>query len=62
MRTSLLERALLVVAGLVMVYPRWIQDLVGLALVALVVALQVWRQRSAPAPVLAAVVSKDGTR
>ena len=51
-RTTLLERSLLVGAGLVMVYPSWVQDVVGLSLCAVAVTLQAWRQRSAGVPVL----------
>jgi TRAP transporter 4TM/12TM fusion protein len=39
-KTTLLEQVLLVAAGLVLVYPGWIQDVVGFALFAVVVALQ----------------------
>jgi TRAP transporter 4TM/12TM fusion protein len=45
-RTTLLERGLLVGAGLVMVYPHWVQDVVGLSFCAVAVMLQAWRQRS----------------
>ncbi len=47
-RTTHLERALLVAAGLVLVYPGWLQDLIGFALFGLAAALQA-RGRPAPA-------------
>jgi TRAP transporter 4TM/12TM fusion protein len=39
-RTTRLEQSLLVVAGLVLVYPGWLQDLIGFGLFALAVILQ----------------------
>ncbi len=45
-RTTRLEQALLVVAGLVLVYPGWLQDLIGFGLFALAVILQVRRRHS----------------
>jgi TRAP transporter 4TM/12TM fusion protein len=49
-RTSRVEQALLVVAGLVLVYPGWLQDVVGFALFAVVAALQALGVRSAATP------------
>ena len=54
-RTARLEQALLVVAGLVLVYPGWLQDLIGFGLFALVAVLQArGRRRAAGEPLLAA--------
>jgi TRAP-type uncharacterized transport system fused permease subunit len=47
MKTTWLERGLLVAAGLVLVYPSLVQDLIGLGLFALAVALQYLHRRSA---------------
>lgn len=47
-KTTHLERALLVAAGLVLVYPGWLQDLIGFVLFGLVAALQA---RGRPAPI-----------
>jgi len=53
-KTSLLEQALLVAAGLVLVYPGWLQDLIGFGLCAFAVLLQALRRRPPEAgPVLA---------
>jgi TRAP transporter 4TM/12TM fusion protein len=52
-RTARLEQALLVVAGLVLVYPGWLQDLIGLGLFALAAALQARRGRRGAPPLLA---------
>ncbi|OGB90708.1 MAG: hypothetical protein A3H39_09010 [candidate division NC10 bacterium RIFCSPLOWO2_02_FULL_66_22] len=54
-KTTHFERALLVAAGLVLVYPGWLQDVIGFVLFGLAAALQA-RGRGAPAghPVLAA--------
>jgi TRAP-type uncharacterized transport system fused permease subunit len=46
MKTTLLERGLLVAAGLVLVYPSLLQDLVGLTLFALAAVLQYQHRRS----------------
>jgi TRAP-type uncharacterized transport system fused permease subunit len=43
------ERALLLVAGFLLAYPSWMADLVGIALVAAVLAVQVLRPRPLPA-------------
>ncbi|HEY5633144.1 MAG TPA: TRAP transporter permease [Burkholderiaceae bacterium] len=42
------ERPLLIIAALVLIKPGWITDLVGLALIAIVLASQRWVRRSAP--------------
>jgi TRAP-type uncharacterized transport system fused permease subunit len=48
-RTNLAERAMLVVAGFLLVYPKALFDAIGFALVALVVAMQLMRRDPAPA-------------
>ncbi len=48
-RTGWIERALLIVAGLLLVYPTSAADVAGLVLVLVAVALQ-WRKRRAPRP------------
>jgi TRAP transporter 4TM/12TM fusion protein len=54
--TSVTERVLLIVAGLVMVYPNWLHDVVGLAVLLAAVGLHVRRTPPlATPPVLAAV-------
>lgn len=45
-RTTPLEQGLLVVAGLVLVYPGWLQDLIGFGLFVLAVILQMRRRHS----------------
>jgi TRAP-type uncharacterized transport system fused permease subunit len=54
MKTTWLERGLLVAAGLVLVYPSLVQDLIGLGLFALAVALQYLHRRSTPGRLSAA--------
>ena len=49
-RTNLAERLLLVVAGFLLVYPRAAFDIVGAAMVALVVVLQLLRRTPAAQP------------
>jgi TRAP-type uncharacterized transport system fused permease subunit len=49
-RTLLAERWMLIVAGFLMVYPTATSDLVGFALIALVVLLQLLRREAAPRP------------
>ena len=47
---SLLERAMLLVAGLVLVYPGTTANIIGYSIVAVVVASQfLWRSRVKPA-------------
>jgi TRAP-type uncharacterized transport system fused permease subunit len=46
-RTSLAERLMLIGAGLLLVYPAGAADLAGVALVAVVVAMQRWPRRAA---------------
>ena len=46
MKTTWLERGLLLAAGLVLVYPSLIQDVIGLALFASAGALQYFRRRA----------------
>jgi TRAP-type uncharacterized transport system fused permease subunit len=48
-RTGWIERTLLIVAGLLLVYPTSAADVAGLVLVLVAVALQ-WRKRRAPRP------------
>ncbi|GAB3771226.1 TRAP transporter fused permease subunit [Ramlibacter monticola] len=48
-RATRLERALLIVAGILLAYPGWIADLVGIALVIAVLAIQVLRPLPQPA-------------
>jgi TRAP-type uncharacterized transport system fused permease subunit len=48
-RASRIERVLLVVAGVLLAYPGWIADLVGIALVLAVAALQLLRPLPQPA-------------
>jgi TRAP-type uncharacterized transport system fused permease subunit len=48
-RTTLIERLMFVVAGLALVYPTPMADLLGLALVAGAVAMQFMRGRAVPA-------------
>ena len=49
-RTTWIERTLLVAGGLVLVYPGWLQDVIGFGLLALAVGLQILRSRAqAPA-------------
>jgi len=45
-RTSWLEQGLLIAAGLVLVYPGWLQDLIGFGLFALAAGLQALGRRS----------------
>ena len=47
MKTTWLERGLLIAAGLVLVYPSLAQDMIGLGLFALAAALQYLHRRSA---------------
>ncbi len=47
-RTTLVERALLVAGGLVLVYPGWMADTVGFTCCGLVLALQSLRRAAAP--------------
>jgi TRAP-type uncharacterized transport system fused permease subunit len=54
MKTTWLERGLLVAAGLVLVYPSLLQDLIGLTLFALAAALQYLHWRSTPGRLSAA--------
>jgi len=49
-RTSWIERLMLIVAGLALVYPTATADIVGLGLFAVVVAIQVVRIRAARQP------------
>jgi TRAP-type uncharacterized transport system fused permease subunit len=44
-KTTWLERGLLIAAGLVLVYPEWIADLIGFGLFAAAAFLQ-WRNRT----------------
>jgi TRAP transporter 4TM/12TM fusion protein len=53
-RTSKVERTLLIVAGFLLAYPGWIADLLGIGLVAAVVAMQLMRPVAAAEPVKAA--------
>ncbi len=46
LRTTKLERVMFIVAGIALVYPGWMADLVGFGLMGGAVALQVLRQRS----------------
>jgi len=46
-RTNLFERALLIVAGLALVYPKPLADAVGIALVLLVLGMQLLRRDKA---------------
>jgi TRAP transporter 4TM/12TM fusion protein len=48
-RASRLERGLLIVAGVLLAYPGWIADLVGIALLVVVTALQLLRPMPQPA-------------
>ncbi|MCG2591676.1 TRAP transporter fused permease subunit [Ramlibacter sp. XY19] len=48
-KTSRLERVLLIVAGFALAYPGWIADLVGIALVLAVLAMQLMRPVPQPA-------------
>jgi TRAP-type uncharacterized transport system fused permease subunit len=48
-RTNLVERLMLIVAGFMLVYPKAMFDLIGFALFALVVAMQLMRRDPAPA-------------
>jgi TRAP transporter 4TM/12TM fusion protein len=50
MKTSWLERILLVSAGLALVYPGALQDLIGIVFLAVAVSSQYFRSKSAPAP------------
>ena len=52
-KATLLERALLVATGLLLVYPGWLQDLIGFGLFALAALLQSLRGRSPDPGVLA---------
>jgi TRAP-type uncharacterized transport system fused permease subunit len=47
-RTSLPERAMLLVAGFLLVYPKVLFDVIGFALVVIVVLMQ-WFKKEAPA-------------
>jgi TRAP-type uncharacterized transport system fused permease subunit len=49
-RTTWIERVMLIVAGLALVYPTATADIVGLGLFAVVVAIQVVRIRAARQP------------
>jgi TRAP-type uncharacterized transport system fused permease subunit len=49
-RASLLERILLIAAGLMLVYSSWVFDALGLGLVALVIILQKVRPETNPLP------------
>ncbi len=49
-RTAYAERGMLLAAGFLLVYPTTTSDVIGFALVAVVVALQLLRRRSAPRP------------
>ena len=51
-RTTALERALFILAGLALVYPGWVADLIGFGGVALAMTLQ-WLRKEAPSPTLA---------
>ena len=53
-RTTKLEQALLTAAGLVLVYPGWVEDLIGFGLFALAAALQTRRREPPRQPILAA--------
>jgi TRAP transporter 4TM/12TM fusion protein len=54
-KTTRLEQGLLVAAGLVLVYPGWVEDLIGFGLFALAAALQARRKApAAPEAILAA--------
>lgn len=59
-KTNRLEQALLVGAGLVLVYPGWLQDLIGFGLFALAALLQaLWRPPSRPTSTLQAEQSVE---
>ena len=51
-RTTLPERALLLLAGLALVYPGWVADLIGFGGVILALAMQYFRTEPAPAAVV----------
>jgi TRAP transporter 4TM/12TM fusion protein len=46
-KTSTLDRLLLLAAGLVLVYPGWLEDAVGFSLFVVALGLQLWRRRPA---------------
>ena len=46
---SLVERAVLIVAGLLLIYPASFSDVIGFAGTFVVLAVQFWRRRSQPA-------------
>lgn len=59
-KTNRLEQALLVGAGLVLVYPGWLQDLIGFGLFALAALLQaIWRRSPGPTSILQAEQSVE---
>jgi len=51
LKTTRIEQILLVAAGLVLVYPGWLQDLIGLALFAVALLLQTLRRQPGQSPV-----------
>ena len=51
-RTTLPERALLLLAGMALVYPGWVADLIGFGGVILALAMQYFRSEPAPAAVV----------
>ena len=51
LKTTRIEQILLVAAGLVLVYPGWLQDLIGLALFAFVLLIQTLRRQPGQSPV-----------
>jgi len=48
-RTATVERVMLIVAGLLLVYPKTAADVVGVGLVVLVILMQRWKKRAATA-------------
>jgi TRAP-type uncharacterized transport system fused permease subunit len=59
-KTTRLEQALLITAGLILVYPGWLQDLLGFGLFALAAWLQYfWRPSQVPDSILAAEQSAE---
>ena len=47
-RTTAIERWMLIIAGVALVYPGWRADVVGFGLVLVALALQALRKRAAP--------------
>ncbi|MGB9149994.1 MAG: TRAP transporter fused permease subunit [Burkholderiales bacterium] len=48
-KTTLIERAILIIAGLLLVYPKPLFDIIGIVLILTVVATQAWRGKKNPA-------------